>query len=56
MKYPSVNKDGAKSLTTAGDLADLSFGPVITHCVSWGSVHSEKEGKGDGDSRGPLTE
>lgn len=45
MKYRSVNKDGAKSLITAGDLADLSFGPVITHWVIWGSVHSEKEGK-----------
>lgn len=45
MKYQSVNKDGAKSLTAAGYLADLSSGPIITHWVSWGSVYSEKDGK-----------
>lgn len=44
MKYQSVNKDSGKSLSTVGDLADLSSGPV-THWASWGSVCSEMQRK-----------
>lgn len=44
MKYRSVNKDSGKSLTTLGNLADLSSSSV-THWASWGSVCSEMEKK-----------